>query len=162
MHLKALEVYETIFRVIDKRQLQRDLVLYSYGLFPLLSVAALPVKPVLITLYETYFLPLGQALQPILTGFLIGLFASLEEGVDHYNRVIILLENVASQIDQSFFYTCIWSAMQLAASARHSAILFIRSHFDRETPAEEQTFLVGSSVDTMVITRVDSLSVLAS
>ena len=155
MHLKALEVYETIFHVIDQRQFQRDLLLYAYPLFPLLSVAALPVKPVLLTLYETYFLPLSPALQPVLPGFLIGLFSSLDEGVDHYTRVILLLDNLARRIDRLYFYTCIWSAMQLAASARHSAILFLLSHFDRTKPSEEQKFLMGSSVQTMVRTPIE-------
>jgi hypothetical protein len=153
VHLKTLEVYETIFRIVDKRHLQRDIILYSYGLFSLLPVAALPVKPVLLTLYETYFLPLGEALHPILTGFLIGLFSALEEGADYYHRVISFLDNLANRIDEFYFYNCIWSAIHLVASVRYSAINFILNHFDKRKNMEDQIYLIGSSIDTMVKTK---------
>ncbi|CAF0822713.1 unnamed protein product [Rotaria sp. Silwood1] len=150
VHLKALEVYETIFQIIDKRHLQRDIILYSYGLFSLLSDAALPVKPILLTLYETYFLPLGEALNPILTGFLVGLFSALEEGADYYNRVIILLDNLANRIDEFYFYTCIWSAINFVSTVRYSAITFILNHFDKRKNMKDQIYLIGLSRDTMV------------
>ncbi|CAF4977890.1 unnamed protein product [Rotaria sp. Silwood1] len=150
VHLKALEVYETIFQIIDKRHLQRDIILYSYGLFSLLSDAALPVKPILLTLYETYFLPLGEALNPILTGFLVGLFSALEEGADYYNRVIILLDNLANRIDEFYFYTCIWSAINFVSTVRYSAITFILNHFDKRKNMKVQIYLIGLSRDTMV------------
>ncbi|CAF3354247.1 unnamed protein product [Rotaria sp. Silwood1] len=150
VHLKTLEVYETIFRMIGKRNLQRDIILYSCGLFPLLPAAALPVKPVLLTLYETYFLPLDDALNPILTGFLLGLFPALEEGADYYDRIYTLLDNLSNRIDKFYFYTCIWSAIHLVASARHSALTFILNHFDKKKTMEDQLYLMGSSVETMV------------
>ncbi|CAF2527782.1 unnamed protein product [Rotaria sp. Silwood2] len=150
VHLKTLEVYETIFRMIGKRNLQRDIILYSCGLFPLLPAAALPVKPVLLTLYETYFLPLDDALNPILTGFLLGLFPALEEGADYYDRIYALLDNLSNRIDKFYFYTCIWSAIHLVASARHSALTFILNHFDKRKTMEDQLYLMGSSVETMV------------
>jgi hypothetical protein len=142
--LKTIEVYDTIFQVIDEQQLQRDLVLYSYGLFPLLSVAALPVKPVLLALYETYYLPLGNGLQSIATGFIIGLLSSLDTDVDSFNRIIVLLECLSKTIDTSYFYTCIWSAIQLVASVRHSAIVFLCNHFN------QISFINGLSIETMV------------
>ncbi|CAF0958288.1 unnamed protein product [Adineta steineri] len=150
VHLKTLEVYETIFRMIGKRNLQRDIILYSCGLFPLLPAAALPVKPVLLTLYETYFLPLGEALNPILTGFFLGLFPALEEGADYYDRIHALLDNLSNRIDKFYFYTCIWSAIHLVAAARHSALTFTLNHFDKRKSMEDQLYLMGSSVETMV------------
>ncbi|CAM4914423.1 unnamed protein product [Rotaria socialis] len=150
VHLKTIEVYETIFRIIDKNNLQRDLILYSYGLFSLLSVAALPVKPTLLALYETYFLPLGEALNPVLTGFLIGLFSALEEGADYYDRVIRLLNNLAERIDEFYFYDCIWSAIHSIATVRFSAIIFILNHFDKRKNMNDQIYLIGLSAETMV------------
>ncbi|CAF0867652.1 unnamed protein product [Adineta ricciae] len=150
VHLKTLEVYETIFRMIGKRNLQRDIILYSCGLFPLLPAAALPVKPVLLNLYETYILPLDEALNPILTGFFLGLFPALEEGADYHDRIYALLDNLSNRIDKFYYYTCIWSAIHLVASARHSALTFILNHFDKRKSMEDQLYLMGSSVETMV------------
>ena len=150
VHLKTLEVYETIFQMIDKRQLQRDLVLFTYGLFPLLSSAALPVKPILLDLYETHFLPLGQGLEPVLTAFIIGLLSSLEEGVDYFDRVVLLLDRLANQIDEFYFYTCLWSSMFFVSSVRYPAIVFIRNHFNEQKSSNELQFLRGSSDEIMV------------
>lgn len=60
--------------------------LHSSGLFPLLSNAAMSVKPVLLGLYETYYLPLGKTLKPGLQGLLTGVLPGLEEGSEYYDR----------------------------------------------------------------------------
>lgn len=150
VHLKALALYEVIFQIIPKRDLQRDILLYSHGIFSLLPVAALPVKPVLLSLYESYFLPLEEGLYPVLSGFLIGLFSALEEGADYYDRVITLIDNLANRIDEFYFYSSLWSSVNLVASARHSAVTFVLSHFNKRRKIEEQFHLIGLSTETMV------------
>lgn len=45
------------------------------------------VKPVLLGLYETYYLPLGKTLKPGLQGFLTGVLPGLEEGSEYYDRL---------------------------------------------------------------------------
>lgn len=59
---------------------------FSSGLFPLLGHAAMAVKPVLLTLYERYYLPLQRALLPSLQAFITGLLPGLEEGLEVYDR----------------------------------------------------------------------------
>lgn len=145
-----MTLYEIIFQIIPKRDLQRDILLYSHGMFSLLPVAALQVKPVLLTLYESYFLPLGEALNPVLSGFLIGLFSALEEGADYYDRVIKLLDNLANRIDEFYFYTSVWSSVNLVALARYPAITFVLSHFNKRQNIEDQFHLVGLSTEIMV------------
>jgi hypothetical protein len=56
------------------------------GLFPLLGHAAMNVRPSLLTVYETHFVPLGERLRPGLSGFLSGVLPGLEEGSDHFDR----------------------------------------------------------------------------
>lgn len=62
------------------------LLVFSSGLFPLLGHAAMAVKPVLLTLYERYYLPLQRALLPSLQAFITGLLPGLEEGLEVYDR----------------------------------------------------------------------------
>ncbi|CAF1093610.1 unnamed protein product [Adineta ricciae] len=150
VHIKTLEIYTIIFDMIDRVQLQRDILLYSYGLFPLLPVAALTVRPVLLTLYEKYFLPLDEALNPILTGFLIGLLSALEENGDFYDRIIRLLDNLANRTDEMYFYTCIWSAVRSVSTVRYSAIKYILKHFSKRQSLKDQIYLIGLSIDKMV------------
>uniref|UniRef100_A0A3Q2YLZ2 DOP1 N-terminal domain-containing protein n=1 Tax=Hippocampus comes TaxID=109280 RepID=A0A3Q2YLZ2_HIPCM len=86
VHLKALETYEVIFKIIGTKWLAKDLFIYSSGLFPLLGHAAMAVKPVLLTLYERYYLPLQRALLPSLQAFITGLLPGLEEGLEVNDR----------------------------------------------------------------------------
>lgn len=44
------------------------------------------VRPVLLGLYEKYFLPLQKLLLPSLQAFLVGLLPGLEEGSEIYDR----------------------------------------------------------------------------
>jgi len=86
VHLKAIETYELIFRRLGNKGLSQDLFLYSSGLFPLLGNAAMSVKPVLMNIYEEYFVSLGKALIPCLPGLLLGLLPGIEEGSEYTNR----------------------------------------------------------------------------
>lgn len=65
------------------------LLVFSSGLFPLLGHAAMAVKPVLLKLYERYYLPLQRALLPSLQAFITGLLPGLEEGLEVYDRYIV-------------------------------------------------------------------------
>lgn len=88
VHLKALETYELIFKRIGYKGLAQDLFIYSAGLFPLLGNAAMSTRPVLMNMYENYFLPLGKALLPGLSGLLLGLLPGIEEGSEYTDRFV--------------------------------------------------------------------------
>ena len=156
VHLKALEVYTVLFQNIGAENLSKDIFLYASGLFPLLANAALSVKPVLLSIYETYFLPLKQALRPCLTGLIIGLLPGLEEGSDFYARSFNLLKSLClaqseasskqkgdtSSLDtvsinstntiaeDKYFYTCLWSAVVSQSSIRFPAIQFVLANYE--------------------------------
>ena len=86
VHLKALETYDLIFKRIGRKGLAQDLFTYSAGLFPLLGQAAMSVKPVLLGMYENYYIPLGKAMLPGLTGLVLGLLPGIEEGSEYTDR----------------------------------------------------------------------------
>lgn len=170
VHLKALEVYTCIFQNIGPENLARDLFLYSSGLFPLLANAALSVKPVLLNLYESYFLPLKKSLRPGLSGLLIALLPGLEEGSDFYQRTFNLIKNIclvqsdnSNQIaninnylaDDKYFYSCLWSAIISESSIRFPAIQFILSNYELKkrngsVSTDDQLYLIGNSIDLMI------------
>uniref|UniRef100_A0A6I8N6C1 DOP1 leucine zipper like protein B n=1 Tax=Ornithorhynchus anatinus TaxID=9258 RepID=A0A6I8N6C1_ORNAN len=83
VHLKALETYEIIFKIVGTKCCRPA---FCCGLFPLLAHAAMSVKPTLLGLYEKYFLPLHRSLLPSLQAFVTGLLPGLEEGSDIYDR----------------------------------------------------------------------------
>ncbi|KAJ8013148.1 hypothetical protein DPEC_G00050280 [Dallia pectoralis] len=143
VHLKALETYEIIFKIIGTKWLAKDLFIYSSGLFPLLGHAAMAVKPALLTLYERYYLPLQRALLPSLQAFITGLLPGLEEGVDVYDRTDALLLRLSLLVGQQVFYGALWGSVLVSPLVRLPASLFIVTHFDRLTPPRQQTHMLG-------------------
>ncbi|KAK2904895.1 hypothetical protein Q8A67_006694 [Cirrhinus molitorella] len=144
VHLKALETYEVIFKIIGTKWLAKDLFIYSSGLFPLLGHAAMSVKPVLLTLYERYFLPLQRALLPSLQAFIMGLLPGLEEGAEVYERTDALLVKLSVLVGQSVFYGALWGSVLICPLVRLPASIFIVAHFDHSVSAREQKHMLGT------------------
>ncbi|XP_035995097.1 protein dopey-2 isoform X2 [Fundulus heteroclitus] len=143
VHLKALETYEVIFKIIGTKWLAKDLFIYSSGLFPLLGHAAMAVKPVLLTLYERYYLPLQRALLPSLQAFITGLLPGLEEGLEVYDRTDALLVKLSLLVGQQVFYGALWGSMLVTPMVRLPASVFVVTHFDRMAPLTQQTHMLG-------------------
>uniref|UniRef100_A0AAY4BHH0 Dopey N-terminal domain-containing protein n=1 Tax=Denticeps clupeoides TaxID=299321 RepID=A0AAY4BHH0_9TELE len=156
VHLKALETYEVIFKIIGTKWLAKDLFIYSSGLFPLLAHAAMSVKPVLLSLYERYFLPLQRALLPSLQAFVMGLLPGLEEGLEVYDRTDALLCKLSVLVGQRVFYGALWGSVLVCPLVRLPASLFIVTHFDRMASPREQRDMLGT--DHSVVVRATCLS----
>ncbi|XP_068179023.1 protein dopey-1 isoform X2 [Antennarius striatus] len=150
VHRKALETYEIIFKIIGPKRLAKDLFLYSSGLFPLLSNAAMSVKPVLLGLYETYYLHLGKTLKPGLQGLLTGVLPGLEEGSEYYDRTNTLLEKVAAAVEQSAFYSALWGSILTSPAVRLPGVTFVLLHLNRKLSMEDQLYVMGNDIELMV------------
>lgn len=150
VHLKALETYDIIFKCMGTNRLSHELFIYSAGLFPLLGHAAMNVRPSLLTVYETHFVPLGERLRPGLSGFLSGVLLGLEEGSDHFDRTNSLLEKVCDGVGAEHFYACLWDCLALNSGIRLPAISFVLAHFNKKLPIEDQLYIMGTNVDIMV------------
>uniref|UniRef100_A0A8C8R702 DOP1 leucine zipper like protein B n=1 Tax=Pelusios castaneus TaxID=367368 RepID=A0A8C8R702_9SAUR len=160
VHLKALETYEIIFKIIGTKWLAKDLFLYSSGLFPLLAHAAMSVRPVLLGLYEKYFLPLQKSLLPSLQAFIIGLLPGLEEGSEIYDRTDALLVKLSVLTGKEVFYAAIWGSVLVCPSIRLPASLFVVSHINREMSGKQQKYMLGTdyklSVKSLRVSVLDS------
>ncbi|XP_053672469.1 protein dopey-1 homolog [Anopheles nili] len=150
VHLKALESYDVIFSNIGVERLASELFIYSAGLFPLLGYSAMNVRPTLLSIYEKYFVPLGEKLRPALSGFLSGVFPGLEAGQDHFERTNQLLDKVCIAVQLECFYTCLWECIVTNASVRLPAVTYVLEHYDKKVPCATQRELLGSSAELMV------------
>ncbi|XP_011843140.1 PREDICTED: protein dopey-2 [Mandrillus leucophaeus] len=144
VHLKALETYEIIFKIVGTKWLAKDLFLYSCGLFPLLAHAAVSVRPVLLTLYEKYFLPLQKLLLPSLQAFIVGLLPGLEEGSEISDRTDALLLRLSLVVGKEVFYTALWGSVLASPSIRLPASVFVVNHISRDAPGQEQKYMLGA------------------
>ncbi|CAG9856404.1 unnamed protein product [Phyllotreta striolata] len=150
VHLKALETYDIIFRCMGTNRIACELFIYSSGLFPLMGHAAMNIRPTLLTVYETHFVPLGYRLRPALSGFLSGILLGLDTGTDHYDRTNLLLENVCEGVEPPFFYTCIWQCVANNSHVRLPAVSYVLAHYSRKLSMEDQLHLMGCDIGLMV------------
>ncbi|XP_006981409.1 protein DOP1B isoform X2 [Peromyscus maniculatus bairdii] len=157
VHLKALETYEIIFKIVGTKWLAKDLFLYSCGLFPLLAYAAMSVRPVLLGLYEKYFLPLQKLLLPSLQAFLVGLLPGLEEGSEIYDRTDALLLRLSLVVGREVLYAALWGSVLTSPSIRLPASLFVVSHISRDSPGKEQKYMLGTDYQLAVKSLCASL-----
>ncbi|XP_029794520.1 protein dopey-2 [Suricata suricatta] len=157
VHLKALETYEIIFKIVGTKWLAKDLFLYSYGLFPLLANAAMSVRPVLLGLYEKYFLPLQKLLLPSLQAFIVGLLPGLEEGSEIYDRTDALLLRLSLVVGKEAFYAALWGSVLVSPAIRLPASLFVVGHISRDSPGKDQKYMLGTDYQLTIKSLCASL-----
>nr|XP_039257072.1 protein dopey-1-like [Styela clava] len=153
VHIKALDVYDTIFKIIGKKRLEMDLHIYGSGIFSLLANSSMQVRPVLLNVYETHLLPLGEKLRISMDGVLLGLLPGLEEASEHFDRITLLLDKISKGVGLQYFYSSIWRCVLTSPSAsvvRLAAMQLILRQFDKKKMTDDQLYLIGLDVDMMV------------
>ncbi|KAF2869081.1 cellular morphogenesis regulator dopa [Massariosphaeria phaeospora] len=141
VHQKALEVYGYIFSTIGNEALARDLNLYFPGFSSVLSFASLSVRPLFLSIFESYILKLdGSALRPALKAVILCLLPGLEdETSEDFERMFAALDKlrdaVKTQSDEigdsrtetgsSHFWQCFFLATITNASRRQGALAFL-------------------------------------
>ncbi|ORY00279.1 hypothetical protein K493DRAFT_392010 [Basidiobolus meristosporus CBS 931.73] len=151
VHQKTLEVYEYIFQSIGSGQLEEDLHLYSYGLFPFLQNASTSVKTQLLKIFEKHYLPLEKSLSPCLKSFILALLPGLEEErTELFEKVVALLDKLSNVVGPVSFYQAMWLCMISAPQLRFCAINFLTQRMPKITSLEDVAFLLGNDTGLMV------------
>ncbi|KAL7632631.1 UNVERIFIED_CONTAM: hypothetical protein RMT77_017069 [Armadillidium vulgare] len=150
VHLKALEIYDVIFKCMGTNRLSQELFIYSAGLFPLFSSAAMNVRSALLTIYENHFVPLGTRLRPGLNGFLAATLSGVEEGSDHLERTSYLLQRIGEGVGMTEFFGCMWECILNNSNVRLPGLVYITNSFNKKATTEDQLHIIGTNVDVMV------------
>uniref|UniRef100_A0A8B9DRH2 DOP1 leucine zipper like protein B n=1 Tax=Anser cygnoides TaxID=8845 RepID=A0A8B9DRH2_ANSCY len=118
------------------------------------------VRPVLLGLYEKYFLPLQKSLLPGLQAFVIGLLPGLEEGSEIYDRTDALLVKLSLLMGKEVFYGALWGSVLVSPSIRLPASLFVVSHINRELSGKQQKYMLGTdyklTIKSLCVSVLDS------
>ncbi|KAF8963955.1 Dopey, N-terminal-domain-containing protein [Flammula alnicola] len=151
VHQRALEVYVHILAVLGVEGLKRDLSFWSSGLFPFFEYAATSVKPTLLNIYDTHYLPLQTGLRPIMKSFILALLPGLEEETgEFFEKVLSLLDRVSGAVSVSFFFQNIWLIMLTTPSARGTSLNFLARRLPRLNADEDFTEVVGKDIGLMI------------
>jgi len=133
VHLKSLEVYSYILGRMGKDFLILNLGLFSAGLFPLLSYSSTRVRPVLLQIYEEFYLPLGHHLSTTLNGFLLALLPGIEDNTSEtYDRAFKVLNRLKEASSPVAFNLSLWRCILLCPQARLAAVNYLATSIPKE------------------------------
>ncbi|KAJ7116821.1 Dopey, N-terminal-domain-containing protein [Mycena crocata] len=151
VHQRALDVYSHILAVLGSEGLKRDLALWSSGLFPFFEYAATSVKPALLNLYDTHYLPLQAGLRPVMKSFILALLPGLEEETgEFFEKVLSLLDRLSGTVSPAFFFQNIWLVMLTTPSARGTALNLLARRLPRLNAEEDITAIIGRDIGLMI------------
>ncbi|WVQ78778.1 hypothetical protein IAT38_000869 [Cryptococcus sp. DSM 104549] len=144
VHQRALDVYAYIFSIIGVDGLQRDLIIWSSGLFPFFQYAATSVRPLLINIYETYYLPLGDDLRPATKAFILALLPGMEEETgDFFDKILFLLDRLSGAISPSFFLQNTFLILITSPASRLSALNYLARRMLKPADHPDATIETG-------------------
>ncbi|KAF8313993.1 hypothetical protein DL93DRAFT_1101270 [Clavulina sp. PMI_390] len=151
VHQRALDVYSHVLAVIGPDGLRRDLALWSSGLFPFFEYAATSVKPTLLNLYDTHYIPLKQGLRPILKAFILALLPGAEEEAgEFFEKVLSILDKLSRSVSPEFFFQNMWLVLMTTPAARSPAINYLSRRMPQPKSGEDLLARLGGDVGLVV------------
>ncbi|CCO32758.1 Protein dopey-1 [Rhizoctonia solani AG-1 IB] len=151
VHQRALDVYSHVLAVLGLDGLKRDLLLWSSGLFPFFEYAATSVKPALLNLYDTHFLPLGNSLRPATRAMILALLPGLEEEAgEFFDKVLALLDRLSGMVGPAFFFQNVWLVLVTSPTSRAPALNLLMRRLPKLGPDDDLSGVVGSDAGLMI------------
>ncbi|KAJ3012642.1 hypothetical protein HKX48_006177 [Thoreauomyces humboldtii] len=145
VHQKTVEIYALILEASGPVQLAEDLALWSHGLFPFLQNSTTTVKPLVLALYEKFYLPLGVRLKPSLKGLVLALLPVMEEeNGECFQRGLSLLDKLAIAVGQGYFYHCLWLSLISSPHLRLAAVNYLLKRMPKISSAEDVAVVLGN------------------
>ncbi|SPO28829.1 related to DOP1 - strong similarity to developmental regulatory gene, dopey (dopA) [Ustilago trichophora] len=151
VHQRALDVYHHILSVIGPDGLRRDLQVWTSGLLPFFQYASTSVKPTLLAIYESFYVPLQDDLRPLTKALQMALLPGLEEETsEYYERTLKLLDSISDAVTQPFFLQNLWLTLITTPSVRLAALNFLTRRMPPVQDEPDPTTLVGKDLGLMV------------
>lgn len=151
VHQRALDVYHHILSVVGPDGLRRDLHVWTSGLLPFFQYASTSVKPTLLAIYETFYLPLHDDLRPLTRALQMALLPGLEEETSEYfDRTLRLLDRISDAVEPAYFLQNLWLTLITTPFVRLAALNYLTRRMPDLTQHDDPTLLVGKDLGLMV------------
>ncbi|SPO28009.1 related to DOP1 - strong similarity to developmental regulatory gene, dopey (dopA) [Ustilago trichophora] len=151
VHQRALDVYHHILSVIGPDGLRRDLHVWTTGLLPFFQYASTSVKPTLLAIYESFYVPLQDDLRPLTKALQMALLPGLEEETsEYYERTLKLLDSISDAVTQPFFLQNLWLTLITTPSVRLAALNYLTRRMPPVQDEPDPTTFVGKDLGLMV------------
>lgn len=121
------------------------------GLFPLFAFASMQIRPKIIDLIKTFYLPIGKDLLPCLNGLVMALVPGLEEtNSEFYRSIVKLLDEVGEKVGQRNLFHSLWKTVSLNPSIRIGAINYLMERLPKKKQ-EGDLDMYMPNVSTLVL-----------
>ncbi|KDE03256.1 hypothetical protein MVLG_06250 [Microbotryum lychnidis-dioicae p1A1 Lamole] len=151
VHQRALDVYTHILTTIGPENLRRDLPAWSSGIFPFFQYAATSVKPIVLSIFERFYLSLQESLRPATKAFILALLPGLEEETgEFFEKVAALLDRVSGAVSPSFFFQNVWLVLVTAPGSRIPALNYLSRRLPKLQSEDGLTYIVGQDIGLMI------------
>lgn len=137
VHQKALEVYASIFSIVGKDRLAKDLALYLPGVSHTLSFGSLSVRPLFLLLIRDHVLQLlPSALRPALKAILLSLLPGLEdESTEDFETTLATVSETriifAREGSEGFFWQSLFLITITSPNRRPGAFVYLARHLPK-------------------------------
>ncbi|CAO1631247.1 unnamed protein product [Parajaminaea phylloscopi] len=126
VHHRTLAVYRQILTLLSSDGLRRDLSVWSPGLLSFFERSNTSTRPVILGLLEDFYLPLGEDLRPITRSFVRGILPGLEEeGAEHFDRTMRLLDGLERCIGADLYWRCFWTTICSSPATGQAGVNFL-------------------------------------
>ena len=61
-----------------------------------------------------------------------------------------ILDDFCDAVEATHFYGCLWECVVTCSNIRLSAISYVLAHYKRKLTMEDQLYIIGTNIDTMV------------
>ncbi|KAJ3040698.1 hypothetical protein HDV00_010591 [Rhizophlyctis rosea] len=103
------------------------------------------VKPVVLNLYQKYYLPLGLRLKPCLKGLILGLLPILEEeNNEYFDKGLSIMDNVSDTVGQGYFFHCTWLALITVPHLRLAGLHYLLKRMPTVSSKEDVAVVLGN------------------
>lgn len=128
VHRKTIELYSTIFDILQPKNLSESISLWLPGILPLMSYASINVKSELIDLYDKYICSIDSVtLRSCFKSILLSLFPALDDTTsEFFNPTMDLIDKLKTQLnDFKHFWGCCLLCLITSSDKRVGAMEYL-------------------------------------
>jgi hypothetical protein len=156
VHKKAIELYTTIFNILQPENTSKSITLWLPGILPLMSYASISIKQDLLDLYNTHIVQLQPSvLRSCTKAILLSLLAALDDTTsEFFDQTMDLIESLKSHLkDITHFWQCLLLIIVTSPDKRAGAMEYMTRKYPSFTtpPISED---IDSDIDAIVSNHI--------
>lgn len=139
VHRKALEVYETVFKILGQELLLAQMAVWIPGLLPLMLYASIALRPLLVAVLDTHILGLeALRLRVVAKVVLMSLLPGIDDETSElHDQTFALIVKLQQNLrDDCHFWQCLCMVIVTAPDRRLGALVWCQRRMPTFSPVD--------------------------